>query len=203
MYSYFFGTVISINKKSITFDTNAKGYIINVSNPNDFIQGSKIHLYVYNQYTQNKKNGMIEEIFGFKTYAEKELFLNLIRCNGIGPKTALNICNNDHNLLKQLIANQDVENLTKCQAISEKMAKVIIDELHEYYAKKQILDQNSIISELFSALNSLGYKEQDIRFAINEIIKTLNANDDLSSLIANAIKIIMNKPTNSVANGVN
>lgn len=203
MYSYFYGTVVSINKKSITFDSQGKGYIINVSNPSNFMQGSKIHLYVYNQLTQNKKNGMIEDIYGFKTYNEKELFLNLIRCNGIGPKTALSICNNDNEIIKQLIVKQDIQNLAKCHAINEKIAKTIIDELYDYYAKKQISDQNSIITELFSALNSLGYKETDIRFAINELMKNLNVKDDLSNLIASAIKIIVNKSSASANNGIN
>ena len=44
MYSYLYGKVISINKKSITFDCNNIGHVIYVNNPNDFKQNTMIYL---------------------------------------------------------------------------------------------------------------------------------------------------------------
>ena len=193
MYSYLYGTVISVNKKSITFDCNNVGYIVNVSNPEAFEINRKIHLYVYAQYTSTGKNGFIEDVYGFKTYPEKDLFISLMRCPGIGPKTSLSICANDTNIIKQLIAQQDIDNLSHIKGISEKLAKTIVETLHNYYLGKANNTSTGIMSELFSALNALGYKDVDVQYAIDQLSKTSKNETDLSNLIAEAIKLIMTR----------
>ena len=191
MYSYFYGTVISVNKKTITFDCNNKGYTISVSHPEAFEINRKIHLYVYCQYTSTGKNGFVEDVYGFKTYQDKDLFLSLMRCPGIGPKTSLLICANDTSVIKQLIAQQDVTNLSAIKGISEKLAKAMVETLHTYYLGKTNNTSSGIMSELFSALNALGYKDTDVQYAIDQLNKAANKETDLSNLIAEAIKIIM------------
>ena len=191
MYSYCYGTVISVNKKSITFDCNNIGYIINVAHPETFEINRKVHLYVYSQYTSTGKNGFIEDVYGFKSYQDKDLFLSLMRCPGIGPKTSLMICANDTGVIKQLIAQQDVTNLSGIKGISEKLAKSIVETLHSYYLGKVNNNQSGIMSELFSALNALGYKDTDVQYAIDQLNKSSTTETDWSKLIAEAIKIIM------------
>ena len=193
MYSYLYGTVISVNKKSITFDCNNVGYIVNVSNPEAFEINRKIHLYVYAQYTSTGKNGFIEDVYGFKTYPEKDLFISLMRCPGIGPKTSLSICANDTNIIKQLIAQQDIDNLSHIKGISEKLAKTIVETLHNYYLGKANNTSTGMMAELFSALNALVYKDVDVQYAIDQLSKTSKNETDLSNLIAEAIKLIMTR----------
>ena len=192
MYSYFYGKIISINKKSITIDVNNIGYVINTPLPEVFLKDEKTHLYVFSQLVQTSKNSYIEEIYGFKTYSEKELFLLLMKCQGIGPKTALSICSNDLNVLKELIIKKDIDSLSKCKFINSKTAKNIIDNLYEYYQNK-IGNENGSF-KVFSALKALGYNDNEINYAIANIEKNNNPRDDVSTLIANAIKEIVNKP---------
>ena len=71
MYSYFYGKIISINKKSITIDVNNIGYVINTPLPEVFLKDEKTHLYVFSQLVQTSKNSYIEEIYEFKTYSKK------------------------------------------------------------------------------------------------------------------------------------
>ena len=128
------------------------------------------------------------------------LFLSLMRCQGIGAKTSLLICSNDNNLLKQLIVTKNYDELAKCKGINTKSAKIIIDTLYEFYKNKiDNSSMNNMISELFSALNALGYKENDIQYAISKMSLTNTSDkEELSSLIADAIKIIINKDTNAI-----
>ena len=42
MYSYFYGKIISINKKSITIDVNNIGYVINTPLPEVFLKDEKM-----------------------------------------------------------------------------------------------------------------------------------------------------------------
>lgn len=196
MYSYFYGQVVAVNKRSITFESYGKGYLINVANPNEFTVGNKMKIYIYDQYTTNNKNAFLKDYYGFITYGHKELFLSLMRCNGIGPKTALNICKNDLNLIKELIANKDQEQLSQCQAINLKMAANIIETLSEHY--KNINTNpgaNNAIIELISALKNLGYSKEDIQYAIDQIKANLNTELEISSLISEAIKLIINRNT--------
>lgn len=78
-------------------------------------------------------------MYGFKTYQAKELFLSLMRCQGIGAKTSLQICTNNNDLIRQLIVDKNVEELSKCKGVSSKSAKVVIDTLYDFCIVKQIL----------------------------------------------------------------
>ena len=171
MYSYLYGEVVSINKKTITFECNNVGYAIYVTNPNEYSLQKKIHLYIYSQYSLTSKNSFTNDMYGFKTYQAKELFLSLMRCQGIGAKTSLQICTNNNDLIRQLIVDKNVEELSKCKGVSSKNAKVISDTLYDFYITKTNIDNSNSkqITQLFSALNSLGYKDQDIQYAISKL----------------------------------
>ena len=200
MYSYLYGKVISINKKTITFDCNNIGYVIYVNNPEVYKINTMICLYIYKQYKLTSKNSFIDDMYGFKSYHDKELFLSLMRCQGIGAKTSLLICSNDNSLIKQLIISKNYDELAKCKGINTKSSKIIIDTLYDFYQNK--VDNspvNNMITELFSALNALGYKDNDIQYAINKMSLSNTSNkEELSNLIASAIKIIINKDTNAI-----
>ena len=201
MYSYLYGEVVSINKKTITFECNNVGYAIYVTNPNEYSLQKKIHLYIYSQYSLTSKNSFTNDMYGFKTYQAKELFLSLMRCQGIGAKTSLQICTNNNDLIRQLIVDKNVEELSKCKGVSSKNAKVIIDTLYDFYIAKTNIDNSNSkqITQLFSALNSLGYKDQDIQYAISKLIVKKNpTEEELSDLITQAIKIIIKKDTNGI-----
>lgn len=201
MYSYLYGEVVSINKKTITFECNNVGYAIYVTNPNEYSLQKKIHLYIYSQYSLTSKNSFIDDMYGFKTYQAKELFLSLMRCQGIGAKTSLQICTNNNDLIRQLIVDKNVEELSKCKGVSSKSAKVIIDTLYDFYIAKTNIDNSNSkqITQLFSALNSLGYKDQDIQYAISKLtVKKNPTEEQLSDLITQAIKIIIKKDTNGI-----
>lgn len=201
MYSYLYGEVVSINKKTITFECNNVGYAIYVTNPNEYSLLKKIHLYIYSQYSLTSKNSFTNDMYGFKTYQAKELFLSLMRCQGIGAKTSLQICTNNNDLIRQLIVDKNVEELSKCKGVSSKNAKVIIDTLYDFYIAKTNIDNSNSkqITQLFSALNSLGYKDQDIQYAISKLtVKKNPTEEELSDLITQAIKIIIKKDTNGI-----
>ena len=201
MYSYLYGEVVSINKKTITFECNNVGYAIYVTDPNEYSLQKKIHLYIYNQYSLTSKNSFIDDMYGFKTYQAKELFLALMRCQGIGAKTSLQICTNNNDLIRQLIVDKNTEELAKCKGISSKSAKIIVDTLYDFYTSKANLNNsnNKQITQLFSALNSLGYKDQDIQYAISKLtVKRNPTEEELSDLITQAIKIIINKDTDGI-----
>lgn len=189
MFSYIVGKVISINKKTITLENNYVGYVINVTKPDNFEVNKIKKLYLYKHMSTNNKNNLIEELYGFELYEYKELFLLLIAINGIGPKTALNVCSNDIMTLKQLITQRDIQSLSILDGITPKYARLIVDNLCDVFTTRNMEQKGVDVSKLVQALKSLGYATKDIELAIKHI-NVNNKDMDLSDLISQSIKLI-------------
>lgn len=197
MYSYIVGKIVKINQKSITVENNFFGYSIFVANPNEFENNKIQKVYLYKNLANNNRNLWNEELYGFKSYDQKELFLNLLNVSGVGVKTAILICKNNANLIKNLIFKKSYDELSLLENITPKLAKTIIDQLSESFLIKNLetshanIDQsNNKLTNVNQALKSLGYQKQEIQSAINKISETDFNKLELSDLIASVIKII-------------
>lgn len=188
MVSYIIGKITSLNKKSITVESNWTGYVINVTNPELFELGKVRKIYLHKHTSLTNKNSVNEEYYGFVNYDQKEMFLKLLSLNGIGPKTAIQILKNDLSLIKNMILSKDVKGLSACQSINEKVARQMIDNIE--ISSKEGLKTNPKISELISALESLGYQKNEIEDVISNKEIIGDTSIDLSDLVSNAIKYI-------------
>lgn len=125
-------------------------------------------------------------LYGFATKEEKLLFSRLIKISGVGPKVAMAICSSfSATQFATLIASNDMAMLKKVPGIGPKSAGRILVELSGFDA---ILIQgasssNPAVSEASMALESLGFKKE-------EIAKTLSTcnTDDTASLVKEALK---------------
>jgi Holliday junction DNA helicase RuvA len=86
MYGYIIGRVTKITPKYIIQENNGIGYILIAPNPYNFKLNEDYKIYTY-QYVREDQN----DLYGFLSDDEKELFLKLISVSGIGPKRALSI----------------------------------------------------------------------------------------------------------------
>lgn len=188
MVSYIIGKITSLNKKTITVESNWTGYVINVTNPELFELGKVRKIYLHKHTSLTNKNSVNEEYYGFVNYDQKEMFLKLLSLNGIGPKTAIQILKNDLSLIKNMILSKDVKGLSACQSINEKIARQMIDNIE--ISSKEGFKTNQKISELISALESLGYQKNEIEDVISNKEIIGDTSIDLSDLVSNAIKYI-------------
>jgi len=125
-------------------------------------------------------------LYGFATKEEKILFERLIKISGVGPKVAMAICSTfSASQFAQVIASNNMAMLKKVPGIGPKSAGRILVELSGFDA---ILSQsadtsNPAVSEASQALESLGFKKE-------EIAKTLSTcnTDDTASLVKEALK---------------
>ncbi len=81
---YKVGKIASIGKTYIILESSYTGLIVYVARPEDFKKDwvSKVYMYEYkSEYTEN--------IYGFKTFEERDLFEKLLNIKGIGPKRAI------------------------------------------------------------------------------------------------------------------
>jgi Holliday junction DNA helicase RuvA len=178
--------------------------VLNVPNPQKFEVNKVRKVYLYKHSGIGNKNYLTEEMYGFDVYEAKELFMQLINISGIGPKTALGICNNDIKAIKQFIVDKDVDSLCVMNGITNKYARLMVDNLCDIFK----LDGESTegnnageIANLVKALKSLGYTTKDIEFAMQHMDLS-NKGVELSDLISQAIKTIATQQTISNANNI-
>ena len=112
-------------------------------------------------------------LYGFLSKDEKDLFDNLIKINGIGPKVALSICSTFKPAEFLNIANSnDFATLKKVPGIGEKMAKRIIVEISGKLGNIAQLNLPQSKIDALNALESLGFKNAEILTMLENIEST-------------------------------
>ena len=136
----------------------------------------------------------ILDLYGFKDGDERELFFNLNLISGIGPRSAMNILSGTNPMeFKSRIIDGDVKSLTVIPGIGAKTAKRIIVELKEKF-ETDVIDKNDlglvdngdnkIIKDAANALQSLGYKSNQV----SKILKDLELSGELSGGLEEIIR---------------
>jgi Holliday junction DNA helicase RuvA len=136
----------------------------------------------------------ILDLYGFKNEDERDLFFNLNLISGIGPRSAMNILSGTNPTeFKSRIIEGDVKSLTVIPGIGTKTAKRIIVELKEKF-ETDTIDKNDLglledgdnskIKDAANALQSLGYKSNQV----NKILKDLESSGELSGGLEEIIR---------------
>ncbi len=181
MFDYFKGLVTKTVANYVVIDCNGVGYKIFTPNPYKFIEGQIETAYVYNHVREDEN-----VLYGFKTEEERDLFLKLIDVKGLGPKMALPmLATGSINGIIDAIDRENILYLKKFPKIGEKVARQIILDLKG----KLVLSNEKVeeSDELALALESLGYKPNDIKSVIPKIDKSLN----IESQIKEALKLLL------------
>ncbi|KRN94351.1 Holliday junction branch migration protein RuvA [Pediococcus stilesii] len=193
MYEYLNGTVVDITPSYIVVDLNGVGFLVNVANPYSFKINESQKVFVYQAVSETDLT-----LYGFKKKEDKELFLNLLKVKGIGPKSGLAIlANDDHTGLINAINNNDVNYLKKFPKIGPKAAQQIILDLKGKVAtndEEGTLFQvsgssNSALDEALEALIALGYSEREVK----KLTKALEqgASKTTDQYISAGLKLLM------------
>ena len=120
-------------------------------------------------------------LFGFITKDEKNVFRELIRVNGVGPKVALAILSNlsVHSLV-DCISTEDADLLAKTPGIGKKTALKLIVELQDRLSKLDLVgslansieikqNSNPNSKQAIEALQSLGFKAKEANRMVSKI----------------------------------
>ncbi len=184
MEIYKIGKIVSKNKRYIIFESNNCGDLIYVNNINKFKVGSNLKLFIYKY-----QNEYINNLYGFSSFKERILFDDLLSINGVGPKTALSLLKEGEEMLINIIANKDLENLNNFPFIGRKTANQVIFELSDKYKNFQNKKINKIMPLMLKKpLKNLGFNQKQINFAI----KNVKPQENIETLIEESIKIISN-----------
>jgi holliday junction DNA helicase RuvA len=181
MIGYLTGKIISKKPTQIMLDVNGVGYLINItistfeSLPNDNDKLVSLHTYL-----SVREDALI--LFGFSTFAEKEMFELLIGVNGVGPKSAQSILSGIQiDELHSALRNNDLSRIVAIPGIGRKTGERLIIELRDKVEKlsesfELSKDSNyAIKNDAILALTQLGYNlkvaDKVVRNVLEEVEK--------------------------------
>ena len=174
MYSYIIGKITGYEGNSIILENNNIGYLINVSNAYSFKLNEEYKVFLYNHIKEDENS-----LYGFKSLEEKSLFLKLINVKGIGPKMAMPLFQGDNiKGIYDAINTDNITYLTRFPKIGEKVAKqIILDLKGKLTVERDLFQYDS--KELIEVLESLGYKNNDIKKILSKVDTTLNIEEQV------------------------
>ena len=191
MIEYITGVLLKKEPNYIVVDVNGIGYKISISlNSYESLKevNQKISIDTFFHVSENNQS-----LYGFSDFLEKELFTMLISVSGIGPKTAINLLSAvKPNDFKQRLIAGEVKMLTSLPGIGPKTAKRIIIELKDKFIHSDVNelpveDSEAYNSDAYNALLNLGFKSNNIKQIIEEIIST-NSEICTEDLIKESLK---------------
>jgi len=177
MIAWIRGTVKDRFEDRVILDQNGVGYEIQLpirvaAHPMGL--GEEKEFYIYTYVRED-----VLALFGFTSWNEREIFLQLIKVSGIGAKTALSILSAlEPALLVNAIVNKDIRTLQSVKGIGKKAAEKIVIELADRMKQFQIMGKVHSATlvpvpqpheDLISALINLGYKRPVAELAISKL----------------------------------
>ncbi len=182
MFSFIKGIIKETEKNYVTIENNGIGFQIFVANPFSYPIESEQTIYIYTHIREDEFS-----LYGFNSMEEKELFLRLINVKGLGPKMALPMF--ALGSVSGIIDAIDRENtlyLTKFPKIGDKIARQIILDLKGKLSASSTLT-NQDLSELVEVLESLGYKNNDIKKILPKVSKEIPVEEQVKE----ALKLLL------------
>jgi len=166
------GTIINKAANYIILENNDIGY--QIFGGDNFLNGLKIgsgaEIYLHHHIREEAN-----DLYGFKSLGDLELFEMLLTVSGVGPKSALgvlNIAGGDD--IREAIFRGDAGLLTKVAGIGAKTAERVVLELKNKIARSGISGNSlggsvSLGGDEIDALMSLGYSLSEARAALNAV----------------------------------
>lgn len=171
MIGYLKGDILQVHDEGIILNIHGIGYDVHCSDQvrTQLLGENKAELWIY---THVREDQLV--LFGFLSQAEKQLFLSLLKVNGIGPKVAIKVLGaSPLNTLINMIEESDVRGLSQLPKIGKKTAEQIILELkgklvmsegetkpHSAFAAR---------ADIVSALVNLGFKMSEVEKVVSEM----------------------------------
>lgn len=132
MIEHISGDVQEVREDSIVVSVGPIGFGLQVASPQVFTKNQSVTLLVHMHW--NSDNG--PSFFGFQTDLEKQVFLLVIGCSGIGPKIGLSVLRDlGAQQFLQAISMEDDRILAKVGGLGPKKVEQIIVQLKRKVAK--------------------------------------------------------------------
>lgn len=123
-------------------------------------------------------------LYGFADENEKQMFAQLIKINGVGPKVGLAICSTyTPSSFLSIVQANDVASLKRVPGIGPKGASRILVELSNFVVDAHAEKTSPSQAEAAMALESLGFKKEQVL----KVLTGIHSNDT-GEIVKEALK---------------
>lgn len=161
-------------------------------------------------------------LYGFLTKLEKDVFEILMTASGVGPKLALTILSSlDAQQLLEAVAQGNKLLFNGISGVGKKTVEKLFVEIREKAEKRLLLERGesgsasttgkksvssysgaaSWVTDLEQALLGLGYKENDVRATMREVMSGDAPHKDLDSALRSALSFLSGSKNAGVLRG--
>jgi Holliday junction DNA helicase RuvA len=206
MIAHLSGTLLSKQATSVIVDVAGVGYELAIPLSTFYDVGEIGEPVQLRVYTHVREDAL--QLYGFKTARERELFLQLISVNGVGPALAIKLLSGMN--ADEMIASIRTNNLVRLVAIPgvgrktaerlvvdlrDKIAALSSPALEEEFAAKAAVEgapttTEAMRNDAMSALANLGYQKAAIEKAVKNAV---DEGDELS------VEVILRRSLRSLA----
>jgi Holliday junction DNA helicase RuvA len=164
------GKPVASTPEGLLIDVGGVGYLV-AATPSAVRKADGVEEVIVETYLHVREDAM--QLYGFAERAERELFIQLLSVNGVGPKVALAIVSGSPaEELRRAIVREDAVRFQAIPGIGKKTADRIVLELKEKLTVTAIspvggadLDEHVVARD---ALVELGYSIADAERALAE-----------------------------------
>ena len=171
MLAHLQGKVASVTLKSVVVDVGGVGYRV-FATPKTLATldvGAACTLYTHHHQREDS-----QELYGFRTPEERDMFETLLSVNGVGPKSALGVLSRASVTdITRAVHAGETSLLTKVSGIGPKTAERIVRELNGKLEPPKDITGATVVaggdSEVIAALEQLGYSPAEARKALAHV----------------------------------
>ncbi|MCE3010874.1 MAG: Holliday junction branch migration protein RuvA [Proteobacteria bacterium] len=186
MIGYLKGQVFDVTSENLVLNVSGVGYEVQTPLPMLAQMASlsateketqAVGLWIYTHVREDQIT-----LFGFETRAEKQMFMTLLKVNGIGPKSALNILSGaTFEKLQQMIDTGDVKGLTSLPKVGKKTAEQMILTLKGKLVSTENRSSQATGThqEISFALVHLGFKPQDVDQVVAQLPREIDLQEGI------------------------
>jgi Holliday junction DNA helicase RuvA len=160
------GIVFDVSADTFILNVNGVGYDISASAQTltdvQVLLGQKMKVWIYSHVREDAF-----QLFGFLQKPEKDFFIQLLKVNGVGPKSALSVLSGAPLItIQQWIEEGDAKALSSLPKVGKKTAEQIVltlkGKLVLIESKAKAPKVSETHRQISSALVNLGFKSQTV-----------------------------------------
>ena len=132
------------------------------------------------------------QLFGFQYREEKNLFLSLLKVNGVGPKSAIGILSGaPYEKLVDYIESSDAKAISQLPRVGKKTAEQIILSLKGKLVRVpgRVAETSGSKQQVSSALINLGFKPQLVDEYVSQLPSELSVEESIRGGLAKLTQV--------------
>ena len=195
MISYIKGILAEKSPARIVVDAGGMGYEIMIPlSSYDALPrvGDELLIHTHHHVRED-----VQQLYGFASQRERQVFRMLISVSGVGPRLALGILSGANvDGIAEAIVREEVDQLTVIPGIGKKTAQRLIVELKSRFADEEVLVAvgggaaavDSCAREAIEALMALGFTRSTSRKAVEKAAGECGGRPCVEELVRSALK---------------